>query len=263
MVSIAPLLLLSLSAQAQDCAVTSSAAQLAETLAAAETAWQGADEKTFLLKMEEALIELPCVNSPLEPSLAARYHRDLGLWLWVSKQPERAQEAFGAAKRVEPGVGLPKEMAPKGHPVRKMFEGSEASDATASIPRPAAGRVLFDGSEGQRPTQVNTVFQLEAEGVAAITSYLRPDAELPAYEEYVAPPVLKGWHFAAGAGAMLAASGTTLLMARSTHQEFTTDPPVDGIELDDLYNRNRALSTTSAVLAGGAGVLGVVAVFKW
>jgi hypothetical protein len=265
MVPIAPLLLLSLSAHAQDCAVSSTSAELVETLQSAEAAWQSADEKGFLSKMEEAVIQLPCVNDPLEPALAARYHRDLGLWLWVSKQPERAQEAFGAAKRVDPGAGLPKELAPKGHPVRKMFDASEPADAAAAVPPPVEGKVLFDGSEGERPTQVNTVFQLEAEGLATLTSYLRPGTALPEYEVYVAPPETgpKGWHFAVGAGALAAASGGLLLGARSTHIEFTEQSPDNGTDLDSLYAKNRALSTSSAILAGTAGALGVVAVFTW
>ena len=267
MVTFATLLLLSLSSpvQAQDCAAASSPAQLAGTLEAAEAAWRGAEEKTFQMKMEEALIQLPCVDGVIEPAVAARYHRDLGLWRFMSQEPERAQEAFAAARRVEPDAALPKDMAPAGHPVRKLFDASEPGDDAVAAPVPVEGRVLFDGSEGERPTAVNTVFQLEAGGQATLTSYLRPDSDLPGYEVYVAPPETgpRGWHFAVGAGALAAASGGLLLGARSTHTTFTDTPPDTKTDLDALYKKNRALSTSSAILAGTAGALGVVAVFTW
>jgi hypothetical protein len=249
----------------QDCAEASTTVQLAATLDAAEAAWIGADEARFLLTMEEAVLQLPCVTDPVEPSLAARYHRDLGLWLFASQQPELAQAAFAAARRVSPDQGLPLDMAPEGHPVRTIFVASSPDTDLQPAPRPVGGQVLFDGSPGDRPTQVNAIFQLEVDGSASLTQYLQPDSELPAYELWVPPPKRrpKGWHYAVGAGALAVASGSMLLGARSSQASFREDPPGTQEELDALYGRNRALSTGSAILAGTAGALGVVAVFTW
>ncbi len=252
-------------ALAGDCVEPSSPAQLGDTLNAVETAWTSADESGFMLEMEKAVLQLPCVASALEPALAARYHRDLGLWLFASQQPELAQQAFAAARRVGPEVGLPADLAPEGHPVRKLFDASESSSDAEPVPQPADGRVLFDGAEGPRPTQLNTIFQLEASSGEALTRYLRPDAVLPTYEIWVTPPETgpKGWHFAAGAGVAAVASGSLYMVTRSTHDSFTSDPPGNQDDLDALYKRNRACSTSSAILAGTAGALGVVAVFTW
>jgi len=252
-------------AHAQDCAEASSPAQLDATLQAAEAGWIKADEAGFLLKVEEAIIQLPCVSAPIEPPLAARYHQALGLWLFASQQPEMAQDAFAAARRIAPSAGLSDDLAPVGHPARKLYDGSTPDDSTAAAPTPAAGQVLFDGAPGERPTAVNTIFQLEADGATSLTRYLRPDADLPSYDVYVVPKKtgLRGVHFLAGAGAMAAASGGLLVAARSTHSSFTEEPPGNIDDLDALYNRNRALSTSSAVLAGTAGALGLVAVFTW
>jgi hypothetical protein len=56
--------------------------------------------------------------------------------------------------------------------------------------------------------------------------------------------------------------------ARSTASTPAPDPAAgrllfDGGELTDLYDRNRTASTTSAVLLGAAGAVGVGAVFAW
>jgi hypothetical protein len=252
-------------AQAQDCAEATTSAQLDDTLNAAEAAWTKADEAGFLLRMEEAVLLLPCVAEPLEPSMAARYHRDLGLWLFASQQPDMAQAAFAAARRVEPEASLPAELAPEGHPVRKLFDASTPGDASQDAPRPATGQVLFDGSTGDRPVLESTIFQLEADGAASLTRYLRPDAALPEYPIWVAPPETgpQGWHFAVGAGVLAAASGGMMLAAKNTHDTFIDDPPANKDDLDALYSRNRGLSTGSAILAGTAGAMGVVAVFTW
>ncbi len=259
------LVLLSPSARAGDCAVGLKPDQLAATLDAAEAAWIGADEASFLLKVEEAILQLPCVDAAIEPALAARYHRDLGLWLYASKQQELASNAFAAAKRIAPKEGLPDELAPTRHPVRRIFNAATPDAAAVAVPLPATGRVLFDGAAGERPSAVNTIFQLEGDQAVSMTRYLRPDTALPAYEELVIAPErgLKGWHLAAGAGVMAVASGGLLLAARSTQDEFLESPPGTPDGLDSLYARNRLFSTSSAVLAGTAGALGFVAVMVW
>lgn len=252
-------------AHAQDCTEATTIGQLTKTLAAVEASWSAADEAGFLLRMEEAVLLLPCLDAPLEPAVAARYHQDLGLWLFASQEQELAKAAFAAARRVAPDQDLPAELAPEGHPVRKLFDASTPGDEAQAAPQPATGQALFDGSPGERPTQDNTILQLEADGVASMTRYLRPDTALPEYEIFVAPQERgpKGWHFAVGAGALAAASGGLALAAKSTHDEFTTDPPATKDKLDALYSRNRGLSTGSAILAGTAGAMGVVAVFTW
>ena len=252
-------------AGAQDCAEPASAEQLASTLDAAEAAWISADEAGFVLKVEEAILELPCVATPIDPALAIRYHQEIGLWLFLTQQHELAQDAFAAARRIDPDASLPAALAPAGHPALDLYASSAPEPSAVTFPAPVTGRVLFDGAPGERPTTVNTIFQIEVEGTASLTRYLRPDSAVPSYEVYIPPPETgpRGWHFAVGAGALAAASGGLLLAARSTQASFQETPPDNLEDLDALYGRNRAFSTTSAVLAGTAGALGVVAVFTW
>lgn len=50
-------------------------------------------------------------------------------------------------------------MLPAGHPARALFEAA-SSTASTPAPAPAAGRLLFDGGTGERPTDSPTIAQL-------------------------------------------------------------------------------------------------------
>lgn len=271
MVTFTTLLLLGLSApaQGQACARLTSPAQFADLLQAAESSWAGADAPGFFSKMEETALLLPCLDAPLEPALAARYHRDMGLWLWATDQPDQARLAFAAARRLEPHTGLSAALVPAAHPARESFEASEPDQTGNPVPPPASGRLLFDGSEGPRPAGSNTIVQLEDAGMVSLTSYLHPDSALPPYEPHVAPapaPVraqARRWVFPAAAGAAALAAGGTALAAYGTRRSFEAAPPDDLTGLEALYDRNHRLTNATIALGGTAGALGVVAAFTW
>ena len=274
-------------ARAEECANPSTPKGVAQTLALAEEAWRSADENGFLLRMEEAHLQVPCLSSPIPPALAARYHRDAGLWMFVSGQKQLTTQAFAAAKRVEGGHVLPPDMLPAGHPARALFEAAGATASTPA-PTPAAGRLLFDGGVGDRPTDSPTIAQLARDaGGLAWSAYLRPDQALPEYAIAAggadATPVAAApggageptrardrgasgalrWTLVGTAGALAVGGGAMGMVARSTQKTFLDAPPADGGELTDLYDRIRTASTTSAVLLGAAGAVGVGAVFAW
>lgn len=265
-------------ARAEDCANATSPKGLAATLDQAETAWRSADEDGFLLRMEEAHLQVPCLSAPLPPGIAARYHRDAGLWMFVSGQTELTSQAFSAARRVEADHAIPPDMLPARHPARVLFEAASTDHPREDAPPPAAGRLLFDGGVGGRPSTSPTIAQLaKDEGGMAWSAYLRPGEALPTYaigEAKPAASVTPGgpnasrshalrWTLVGAAGALAVGGGAMGLVARSTQQTFEDDPPGGAADLNDLYDRNRTASTTSAVLLGAAGAVGVGAVFAW
>jgi len=258
-------------ASAEECAATVTPEQLAATLEAAESAWRSADDDGFLLKMEEAHLQLPCVDAAVSPDLAARYHRDAGLWLYVSGQRDRTAQAFSAARRIEPAHSIPASLLPPKHPIRGLFDSAPTAAATEPTPRAADGALTFDGSEGDRPSDSPTIAQLtRVDGTMSFTTYLRPGDALPMYAVVKAPVKTGGLAehrlgiaLAVGSGALLAGGTTFALIARSTQQEFLESPPEGFTALDELYQRNRTASTTSALLLGLGGAAGVGAVFAW
>lgn len=231
-----------------------------------------ADEGTFLLKMEEAHLQLPCIEVSLEPTLAARYHRDAGLWLYVAGDKAGTTQAFSSARRIEAGHQVPGDMLPSQHPIRALFDTAPASETTVAVPKPDAGDLLFDGSIGARPADSPTIAQLtDPAGGLVFTAYLRPADALPAFPS---TPVKQkggglladhplGVALAAGSGLALVGSGVFMMRARTHLIEFEEGLYEDPDELGELYDINRRSSATSAVLLGAAGALSAGAVFAW
>jgi len=87
-VVVAAALLITPAARAGSCPTPATAAQVQRSLAQAETAWRAADEATFQLRMEEVLLQLPCLDAVVAPRLAARVHRGTGLWLFANGDAE-------------------------------------------------------------------------------------------------------------------------------------------------------------------------------
>lgn len=233
--------------------------------------------------MEEVFLQVPCLDAVVSPALSARLHRDAGLWLFATGDPQKAERAFASAKRAQPDAGLPADLLPDAHPARALFDAAEVDPATTAPPPPAQGALVFDGAPGDRPTGGPTVAQHDTGGAPAFTRYLRADQPLPAYDAVVsgltpetgpapvaqapAPVDREGkalaWTLTAGAGALAVGSGVLALVARGHQQTFQDDPPAGRTDLQDLYDRNRRASAASAVLLGGAGAVGAAAVFAW
>lgn len=281
---------------AAECPAQATTAELTAALEGAEVAWRAADESRFFLRMEEAQLLLPCLTEPLDPALAARTHRDTGLWLYATGHRARAAASFGSARRSSPGEGLPSELVPAGHPARALFEDARPDALRTALPPPAEGVLLFDGLAQGRPAGGPTIAQLQVRGGdVAWTARLRPGEAVPDYA--VAPPEPPspleedgraaaspgpstlpaaavatdarsgrtglGRPLAVGAGALALGGGALTLAARSSQARFREEPPGDLASLDALYARNRTTSTAAAVLLGTAGAVGVVAVVTW
>jgi hypothetical protein len=264
----AVLLALAPAAHAGTCPEPVALAQLTDTLDRAEAAWSGADEPAFLLRMEEAFLELNCVDAVVAPPLSARIHRDTGLWLYASGDKDGAGRAFASARRVESGHVLPPGFAPPTHPVRTLFDASSPDPATTAAPTPLAGTLLFDGTPGDRPSAGPAIAQLQAaDGALDWTRYLRVDHDLPPYaavvaaspppDDPVAPPAppprernpagpAVRWGLVGGAGAFAVGSGVFALVARTTQDTMQTEPPATKAEIEALYDRNHRASTASA-----------------
>ena len=183
-----------------------------------------------------------------------------------------------------PDVPLPADLLPATHPARALFDQSAPDPTTSAPPPPARGALRFDGADSGSPTAGPTIAQLVVEGPPVFTAYLRPDQDLPAYAVAATPDVTQapspepvpvapkktaarggalGWSLAAGAGALAVGSGVSALVARGKKQTFEDQPPGNRSDLAALYESNRRASTASAVLLGGAGLVGAAAVIAW
>lgn len=255
--------------------------RLGDLVGLAEASLQAADATAFTTRVSELRMDVACVEGVVSPALAARVHRAVGVQLFLDGLPERAREAFAAARRLAPGQDLP--WYPPGHPLTTLWSEAEPGSITEPLPPLAPEAVLWvDGVRTQErfPDQAAWL-QLEADG--GWTGALHhPGLPLPswtAWQPLPEPPPLPGveappeverpgrkvlrYSLAGATGALAVGSAVTLGLAWERRGSFD-DPDVGSYdELDDLRDQANNLTIASAVLGGLALGVGTALVFTF
>src|SRR5688572_19356675 len=102
---------------AADCPAPVTIEVLQADLQAAEAAYVQLDLPGFEVAVERTRTALPCLGAVIPPSTAAWLHRTEGLAAFAASDPIRAEQAFGAGRRVQPAYTFPADVAPEGNPV--------------------------------------------------------------------------------------------------------------------------------------------------
>jgi hypothetical protein len=271
-----PLLLLSAAASAAPlgCEPGVTTEALATELDKLETAFIAADEAGFQTAFEAFEAQLPCVDAPLDPGVAARVHRAQGARAYLAMQPELTVGAFASARLIEPSFRFPEEAAPAGGPLEKEYLAVElGSRSVAALEAPAGVELLVDGQPArERSADWPVLVQLiGAEQAVAATAYLWPGEPLPTLPEPpppepAAPVPSRGRQIAlfGVAGVAAASSVASLLVADTAASDYRDNSHSLG-ELNELRGR----ANTWTALAGGAGLValgagtGAVLVARW
>jgi hypothetical protein len=282
-----PLLLLSAAASAAPlgCEPGVTTEALATELDKLETAFIAADEAGFQTAFEAFEAQLPCVDAPLDPGVAARVHRAQGARAYLAMQPELTVGAFASARLIEPSFRFPEEAAPAGGPLEKEYLAVElGSRSVAALEAPAGVELLVDGQPArERSADWPVLVQLiGAEQAVAATAYLWPGEPLPTLPEppppepvaapepsladAPAPVPSRGRQIAlfGVAGVAAASSVASLLVADTAASDYRDNSHSLG-ELNELRGR----ANTWTALAGGAGLValgagtGAVLVARW
>lgn len=169
---------------------------LARALEEAEAAWRRLDTPALRTAHDEARQMAGCLDTRVPRDLVARLHRTEGIRAFADKQPDRAAEAFAAARRIDPSWQFPPSMVPEGHPLLALYVRHDVrTTETTSCDPPASGHLEFDGQyTRERPSNWPTLaMHLEDEGTVRRSAYLLPADpmfayELPAPAPVVAPP---------------------------------------------------------------------------
>lgn len=223
---------------------------------AAEAAFAGADEQGFDQAMTSLAEALPCVDALLGPVVAGRYHRLVGLRLFVRGDVAGAKLAFAAARAADPYGAIPSAMLPDGHEARDLAAAAATAGARDWVPDPAVGKLHFDGSPGKgRPSDRPTILQVTTKSSLRDTRYLAPGDGFPTYPWTDRP----GAHrVAAAAGAGFAVLGVAAYAgAIQTHQTFAGTLP--DADRDDLLSLQRRANTL-VVLSGTGLAIGAIGV---
>ncbi len=277
------LLLLSLALAAPVCPIPTHAAELSAKVESAEQAYATFEVETFSLSLDEASLILPCIDDVVPADVAAHYLRVLGLRYFIERDPTRADQAFAAARALDPAYVFPDTLIPPGHSVRTHYTAIDLASVLSSvIAAPRTGAVLFDGSLAlvteagtQRPGLPTIVQIQDAAGVVTATRYVLPGDPLPAYDAVpmaiaagtaVRRPLSPKVPLLIGAGVAAIASGTLYALSASSRQEFNAYREDDSIqELTSLKNRTNTEffgSIGAGVLFVGCGV-GALVIGEW
>ncbi len=243
-------------AWAAGCSESTTRSDVEEALDRASSAYAAADLRGFEVALEDVRRVVPCLEGPLSTSVVAQLHRVEGLAAFVASDEDRVRQAFGSAKRLEPGFVFPDVWAPVGNPLRSMYRDAPARSETTEAPVPPEGALRFDGRPTRdRPTEHPTVYQwVQLSGNAEVSQYLWPADPLPAYpvapveasENKLRVPLL-------AIGGVALASGVGLLAGASASR---TSYDSDTTTLDNVDGR-RARTNGLVIGSGIAFAVGV------
>jgi hypothetical protein len=253
------------------CPQRSSPEMLDTVIQLAERSFQELNPEGFESATSAAHDVLDCVNKPLSPSLAARFHRLRGFeWFSVGEQATHVLEAFRASAIIDPAYTLPYTLVPAQHPLRHAYNAASSSlrDPRISILMPQTGSLVVDGTPNQDvPSTRPYVFQIvNNEGKATSTSHVATGNLPPAYAiaekkpartkplrsapvTSATPHTSRTLAISSGVAALV---GTVLYAVAAGHSKQFHDIETDYGELSALKRQTNSLAVLSGALGGAA-----------
>ena len=260
--------------QAAFAACPATSGDLVASVEVAEAAFGALDVAAFRAATNKVTAEANCLADSASRPVVARLHRIEGLRAFVDGDTARADQAFAAARAIEPAYVFPEALVPDGHPVRVRYTALPPQPGgTTALPSPTSGYLTVDARTSRdRPADRPTLLQVVGDdGGVRTSTYLWPGDPLPAYPASAvatgtSPPPTdtprqaprtaerKGPNLplAVAAGASLAVAGGTMGLAASSHAAYYADDARPA-ELEGLRARTNTFYLTSV----GTGVLGV------
>lgn len=240
----------------EDCASRVSPVAWDAQLTQAEADFSAVDEAAFDGDVDAAGRVLPCLDGVVSPTLAARYHRLVGLRLYVRRDVSGATLAFTAARSVDPFGALPSALLPPGHEARLLADGVTPSAATVYVPRPRRGELWFDGIPGtNRPVDRPTLAQIERHGGHITSRYLAPGEPLPTYPIEPRGARSTRWVVLGGGASLIATSAVLYGFAAQSAATLEGPLPEDTWSPDDVLRLQRTAHGLG-IGSAAAGVLG-------
>lgn len=246
------------------CTYTSTLVELRAALDEAELAFRRVEVEGFRVAMDRSAPLLECLVEVLPEEDAARYHRLQGLRADMVRDESRGEQAFAAARRLDPDYRLPENVVPPEHPLRRSYAAMPLDALVYSpLPTPRRGSVLVDGQVSlERPANIPTVVQWEREqGHVGWSGYLWPGETETGYP--IKSPERIGRTLLASTVAAALTSGVSSFVAWQSHKT-AQDPATSPAELEELQARTRTclwISIGASTVASGTA-LGAVYAFR-
>ena len=255
---------LSFSASARgECVSMVTAAELGQSISAADTSYDDMEEELFREHRQAASWAIPCLSEQISSGVATGFYRVDALGAFLDRNHGAAVGSLMALTDVSPGYVLSDEVAPEGHPMRLYFDIAEGmvSVPTAQLPVPASGLLVIDGvAATSAPVDRPYIFQHIAEdGVVLQSALVQPGIGPPSFDVLVAPAVVPDklvQQVAIGSGGAAVLSAVFYVLATTSENKFwNPDTPMDDLlTIRKRANRYGTLAFSTGLLAlGGAG----------
>ncbi len=256
------LLLLWISLAAAECPEPTSRLDLERALARLDKAFAEIDTESLRQAQAQVDAVIPCLQEELDPSLSASLHRGRALFELDANNRAAAEQAFSAARAIEPSHQLRADIATD--TVLQVYLARDpANGRTAPLPLAAQGRVELDGSPAdKRPLERPVVFQhIDDKGAIQTTAYLLPGEPLPTYlakdsekrAKIRRALLISG---ASGLGTSAVCLGSAALI-RSGPFATLEAQTADGPSLQETQRAER-LTSLNHTLAGGGSAIGLL-----
>lgn len=212
---------------------------------------------------------LPCLKTPIAPKHVAIFHRLMAIEALTRYNFKRVVSEYHAARRLEPGYTIPKDVAEGDHPLLTYYEEAARSPDGEAEPvfAPEGGYVIVGGvRNAPRMTLTPVIIQVYASGGKWMeTRYFLPGEKLPMWGKNVFGITAKElgvdtqplwqkpapWYISAGVSAVVAVTFYALaLNAKSKFKDTSTSDA----DLSGLRDRTNAFGYT-AVTTGGLALI--------
>ncbi len=253
------LLLLWIGLAAAECPNPSSRLDLERALLRLDKAFAEIDTDALREAQAQIDVAIPCLQEELDPALSASLHRGRALFELDANNRAAAEQAFSAARALEPSHQLRTDIATD--TVLQVYLARDpASGRTAPLPLAAQGRIELDGSPtDKRPLERPVVFQhIDEKGGVQTTAYLLPGEPLPVYiaKDSEKRAKIRRSLLISGAGGLGTSAiclGTAALIRTgpfATLQAETTDGPT----LQESQRAERLTGLNHGLAGGGAAI---------
>jgi len=249
-------------------------ASLRRHVDAVGVAFRRMDEYAMRAARDRVIAELPCVDTALEPSDAARIHESFALGAFLEGDDARVQAGLRAALRADPGYQPDPELAPSGGVLDRIYNQARAMPAVATAPLPAQARALrIDGSDTDaRPVEGPLLVQyLGSDGAPVRSAMLHGRETLPEWalgSLHTGPGLGEQLGWTAGGLALASAGLWTGFLASRAAYVRASEAAMAGrgpsqAQLDGRWRVTNGLGTAALVGSGLGLGAGVAAAVTW
>jgi hypothetical protein len=146
-------------------------------------AFEDMDSGGFDAAVFDVREQLSCPDRALDSVAAVAVHQLMALDAYMAQEPERVRASFRSVLAVDPDYQPPSQLAPRGNPLRDLFEESKhhQDGIPADLAEPTEGSFYVDGLPAtSRPADRPFVLQWISEaGDVRWSDYLPAGAHLP------------------------------------------------------------------------------------